>query len=165
MTFVVCPLSQVAAMCAARQPSHVLTLLSPGSEIPAATGAQHLTLSFNDITEPTIGLVAADEELMRRLLDFSESWDGAAPMLIHCWAGISRSPAAAFASACQRHPDLAEREIAAGLRQAAPAATPNPLLVRLADRLLARHGRMIDAIEEIGRGIDAFEGTPFDLAF
>lgn len=38
------------------------------------------------------------------------------------------------------------------------AATPNPLMVRLADEALGRSGRMARAVAGIGRGADAFEG-------
>lgn len=34
----------------------------------------------------------------------------------------------------------------------------------IADRMLDRDGRMVAAIARIGRGADAFEGTPFTLA-
>jgi predicted protein tyrosine phosphatase len=36
-------------------------------------------------------------------------------------------------------------------------------LIAVADALLERDGRMIEAIHSIGRGADAFEGTPFEL--
>jgi predicted protein tyrosine phosphatase len=36
-------------------------------------------------------------------------------------------------------------------------------IVSLADRLLGRQGRMIAAIETIGRGTTAAEGVPFRL--
>jgi predicted RNA-binding protein YlqC (UPF0109 family) len=35
--------------------------------------------------------------------------------------------------------------------------------VALADELLGREGRMIEAVRAIGRGADAFEGQPFTL--
>jgi len=47
------------------------------------------------------------------------------------------------------------------LRQNSASATPNARLVAMADKLLGRDGRMIDAIRGIGRGANAFEGTPF----
>jgi len=49
------------------------------------------------------------------------------------------------------------------LRRASPTATPNIRIVSLADRLLGRQGRMVAAIETIGRGLMATEGTPFRL--
>ena len=44
-----------------------------------------------------------------------------------------------------------------------PSATPSPRFVALADDLLGRRGRMVDAIRAIGRGAEAMEGTPFML--
>jgi predicted protein tyrosine phosphatase len=40
---------------------------------------------------------------------------------------------------------------------------PNALLVSIADRMLARNGRMIAAVEAIGRGLAAEEGHPFRI--
>ncbi len=54
-------------------------------------------------------------------------------------------------------------ETARLLREAAPSATPNARLVGVADDILGRGGRMVDAIAGIGRGADAYEGTPFPL--
>jgi predicted protein tyrosine phosphatase len=36
-------------------------------------------------------------------------------------------------------------------------------IVALGDRVLGREGRMVAAIESIGRGTLAYEGTPFRL--
>jgi predicted protein tyrosine phosphatase len=60
-------------------------------------------------------------------------------------------------------PAADEEELAWELRESAPSATPNRLIVSLVDQRLGRNGRMQRAIEQIGRGADAFEGTPFTL--
>ena len=60
-------------------------------------------------------------------------------------------------------PQRDEGEIARALRAASPTATPNARLVALADAKLGRAGRMIGAIEAIGRGEECFEGAPFAL--
>ena len=54
-------------------------------------------------------------------------------------------------------------EWAARLRDAAPTATPNPLIVAHADRLLDRGGAMVRAVEAIGRGAETDWGAPFEL--
>ncbi|MGH7246599.1 MAG: tyrosine phosphatase family protein, partial [Pseudomonadota bacterium] len=82
----------------------------------------------------------------------------------HCYMGISRSTASAFVSVCALNPQRDEQNIARALRHASPTATPNIRIVALADRLLGRQGRMIAAIESIGRGIVAQEAAPFRLA-
>jgi predicted protein tyrosine phosphatase len=90
-------------------------------------------------------------------------WDRRAPLVVHCFAGISRSTASAFAAVCALNPQRDEDDIAQALRHASPTATPNIRIVSLADRLLGRDGRMIAAIETIGRGALAAEATPFKL--
>ncbi|TCS17454.1 hypothetical protein [Caulobacter sp. BK020] len=165
MTLLVCPLSQVETARALHRPSHLVSLLSPASAAeawPVADGAC-LRLAFHDIAEPREGFTAPDTALVARLLDFAAGWDAVRPMLVHCWAGVSRSTAAAFIIACQRAPGRSERDIARALRLAAPYATPNPLLVSLADAALGRAGRMSAAIAEIGRGAETSEGALFEL--
>jgi predicted protein tyrosine phosphatase len=83
--------------------------------------------------------------------------------VVNCYAGISRSTASAYIIAAALAPSRDEAELANTLRRLSPSATPNPRLVALADRILGRDGRMISAIAAIGRGAEAFEGTPFAL--
>jgi len=64
---------------------------------------------------------------------------------------------------CALNPERDERLIARELRRASPTALPNIRIVTLADDLLGREGRMIAAIESIGRGAPAAEGLPFRL--
>jgi predicted protein tyrosine phosphatase len=163
---IVCPLSQVPATVTSHSASHLVTLIKDKTRIerPAAILAErHLLLTFDDIIEPMEGMVAPSEEHARALLKFVGRWDRKSPIVVHCFAGISRSTAAAFITACSLRPDRNEAEIAKSLRAASPFASPNIRLVSFADRLLGRDGRMVSAIESIGRGADAFEGIPFVL--
>ncbi len=161
---VVTPLSQLATQLALHRPSHVVTL---GSEAPAALpdgyDAVRLSLTFNDIIELREGLVAPDETHVLRLLNFAKSWPMDAPLLIHCYAGISRSTAAAYIIASALNPALDESDLAGIVRSLSPSATPNIRLISLADEILERQGRMVAAIRAIGRGAEAFEGEVFSL--
>ncbi|MEL4375232.1 tyrosine phosphatase family protein [Brucella cytisi] len=161
---IVTPLSQLATQLSLHRPSHVVTL---GSQAPAALpdgyDALRLSLTFNDIIELREGLVAPDETHVLRLVDFAMSWSMDAPLLIHCYAGISRSTAAAYIIASALNPALDESELAGFLRSLSPSATPNIRLISLADKILARNGRMVAAVRAVGRGVEAFEGEVFDL--
>jgi len=161
----VCPGRHAQALADAHRPSHVISLASPDADLPAFPGltAERLVLRFHDIAEPREGLTPPDAALVARLFDFAAGWDAAAPLLIHCFAGVSRSTAAAYAIACARSEPGEEAALAAALRRLAPSATPNPLMVALADRRLARQGRMTAAVAAIGRGADCFEGETFSL--
>jgi predicted protein tyrosine phosphatase len=162
----VCPLSRLEETVLVTGASHLLTLVSVGTAVtrPAAIAeGRHLTLYFSDIVEPIEGHVLPSVEHVEQLLAFVRGWERTAPMVIHCWAGVSRSTASAFVAACALAPERDEAAIAQALRAASPMATPNRRIVALADDLLGRRGRMIAAIEAIGRGADAFEGAPFSL--
>lgn len=163
----VCPLSRLAATAEACGAGSLMTLLSPGGvEAPRPDGIasrQHLVVGVSDIVAAREGFVQADATHVADMLAFFRAWDRRAPLLIHCYAGVSRSTAAAFIGACALRPDSRETALADRLRAASPTATPNPRLVALADILLGRRGRMVEAIRAIGRGAECFEGEPFAL--
>ncbi len=160
----VCSLSRLSETVDATGASHLVTLINASTPVerpgPIDTD-RHLLLHLSDIAVPMEGHVPPDEMHVRSLLDFVHRWDRKKPLLIHCYAGISRSTAAAYVAACALLPDRDERQIAQSLRAASVTATPNRLLVEIADRLLGRDGRMVAAIAEIGRGSEAFQGEPF----
>ena len=167
MTLIVCGLAEVPAIIAARAPSHMITLLDAASMIETPAGlppAHHLRLSVNDIAQPTEGLILPSADLVHQLLAFGRAWDASAPMIVHCWAGISRSSASAFILACDRNPDTDERLIAMRMRRAAKHAYPNRKIIALADDILGRRGRMVDAVEAMGDYEYSGYGVPFDFA-
>jgi predicted protein tyrosine phosphatase len=160
----VCPLAHLEATVLATGARHVVTLINVATPVPRPamiSAANHLVLGMSDIAEPLEGHVAPGEEHLERLLAFVAAWDRTTPLVVHCWAGVSRSTAAAYVAACALDPARDEMEAALALRLASPTATPNPRLVALADARLDRNGRMIAAIAAIGRGSDCYEGSPF----
>lgn len=162
----VCPLARLEETVRLTGARSLVTLINDGTPVtrPAAIAPErHLFVAISDIVADAEGHILPRDTHVDDLLAFVRAWDRREPLLIHCWAGISRSTAAAFITACALAPHRDEAEIAAALRHAAPTATPNALLVALADRRLGRQGRMIEAIEKIGRGAECFVGTPFAL--
>lgn len=166
MTLIVSPLRDVEMVVRFKRPSHLITLLDPHlmSEAPRFFPDRHLQIAVDDIWEPVEGKVAPDPGLVSRILDFGRGWNGQSPLLVHCLAGVSRSTATAYILACALNPGLPEGDIANALRKASSSATPNPLLVRLADDMLGREGRMVDAVAAIGQGVYAYPGAPFELS-
>jgi predicted protein tyrosine phosphatase len=146
------------------KPARIVSLLSPYDSFPVFEGFgpdRHLHVPIHDIAQDMGEWRAPDAADAERLIRFVETWDRAAPILIHCWAGISRSTASAFITACVHNPATDEDEIALAIRSASATAFPNPRLVAHADALLGRGGRMSRAIASIGRGMIAEEGRPF----
>ena len=165
MKLIVAPMHEVAALAARHRPSHLISLASPGhvNALLVDPPPHRLDLRFNDINEPREGLIPPSETDVAALLAFAQSWDGERPLLIHCWAGVSRSTAAAYVIACARSGPGRETEWAERLRAAAPTATPNALIVALADLQLDRSGLMSSAVAAIGRGAETAWGAPFVL--
>jgi predicted protein tyrosine phosphatase len=162
----VCPLARLAETVEDTGARHVVSLIGDEARLERPTSIapeNHLWLRLHDISSPLDGYIMPGEEHIADLLDFVRDWDRQAPLVVHCFAGISRSTASAYASVCALNPHRDEASIAQALRRASPTATPNIRIVSLADRLLGRDGRMIAAIETIGRGALAAEAAPFRL--
>jgi predicted protein tyrosine phosphatase len=145
---------------------HIVTMLKDTDRVERPDHileSNHLILGMDDITSEMDGYVTPCEEHVGRLLSFVRGWDRARPLVMHCYAGISRSTAGAYVAACALNAERSELTIARELRGASTTATPNARIVSLGDRMLGRDGRMVAAIESIGRGITAYEAEPFRL--
>ncbi|MEI8146101.1 MAG: protein tyrosine phosphatase [Alphaproteobacteria bacterium] len=167
----VCSLSRLADTVEATGARHVVTLINAATPVARPTviaPEDHLFLGMNDIVTPMEGYEAPGETHVRELLSFAERWwaEGtrATPLVVHCWAGISRSTAGAFVAACALNPHRNEAHLADLIRERSPSATPNRRIVAIADDIMGRKGRMVEAIDAIGRGADSFEGVPFHIA-
>lgn len=162
----VCSLEIMPQLVVETGARHLITVINQMSIPPTPAVVppeRHLRLAMNDITMPQDGLVHPNNDHIEALIAFARAWDRQGPLVVHCWAGISRSTAAAFIALCALNQPGTERRYAQALRAASPTATPNALMVELADNALGANGRMIAAIEEIGVGAMAMAGTPFVL--
>jgi predicted protein tyrosine phosphatase len=162
----VCPLSRLGETVYRTGARHIVTLLNRETPVDRPESVElgnHLLLGMHDICDPADGMVCPSEEHVETFLNFVGRWDRRTPVVIHCYAGISRSTAAAFSAYCAMRPDLDEARIARLIRERSPEATPNARIVQMADAILGREGRMIEAVEKIGRGVFAYEGTVFAL--
>ena len=162
----ICSLARVNETIRATGARSLVTLLNVETLVarPAEIDPErHLYIRIGDITEPLDGHILPAEEHVGQLIAFALEWDRNEPLVVHCHAGVSRSTAAAFIIACALAPSRPESEIADAIRTASHTATPNRRMVAIADAMLERQGRMIAAIERIGRGSDCYEGVPFVL--
>ena len=160
----VCSLAALPDTVKATGASHVLTVMANVDQVQRPVSvlpANHLKVAMDDITEQVDGFVAPSEQHIEKVLAFVRGWDRNAPLVVHCYAGISRSTASAFAAACMLNPRKDEISIARQIRAASPIASPNRLIVSLADKALGREGRMLRALDEMGPGSMMVEGRPF----
>ena len=118
---------------------------------------------MDDISNPMDGYTHPAEEHVHDLIDFVQRWDRRAPIVMHCYAGISRSTAGAFISACALNPDRDEATIAQAIRAILEngraqhhAGRPSPTAFSAAGPH-DRRGR------GAGPGLPSLEGHPFRL--
>ncbi len=162
----VCSLARLHGTVEETGARHIITLLRIVDRVQrpsSITAENHLILGMDDITDPIDGYTHPCEEHVTQLVEFVQGWNRKTPMVIHCYAGISRSTAGAFVTACALNPNRNEAAIARAIRDASATAMPNLRIVTLADQLLGRSGRMIKAVEALGPGHIAPEGHPFRL--
>jgi predicted protein tyrosine phosphatase len=148
----VCPWQEIEVHVENLGITHLVSLLGvEGSpDTPPSIGpGRHLFLDMDDIAAPIAGYDPPEEDHVQDLIDFVREWDRGGPMLVHCYAGISRSMAAALTVMCMYNPGR-ELEAARIMRRRAPYAKPNQRIVRFADRLLGLDGRMVDAVAALG---------------
>jgi predicted protein tyrosine phosphatase len=149
----VCNLQEMPGHVAALAPSHLVSLVAPGDLPPTPETIlieRHLRIEIHDITEAVDGHVLPQAEHVVEVVDFMRAWsheDG--PLLVHCFAGISRSMAAALIGLVVKAGGR-EQEAAVLMRKAAPHAWPNARMIALADEILACEGRLVAAREAMG---------------
>lgn len=163
----VCALAHVPDVAEESGASHLVSAINADllPPTPASIACErHLMLDMHDITEVRAGTMPPNTEHVARLIDFVQDWDRKAPLLIHCFAGLSRSTAAAFIALCALNPRTPEDAIARALRRSSDTAVPNRLFVALADGLLRREGRMLTALGCMGQSRIAIECVPFSVA-
>ena len=106
----VCSLARLHATVDETGAKHIVTLLRQTDRVtrPSHIAAEnHLVLAVDDIAMPMGGYTVPAQEHVERLIGFVGGWDRAAPMVVHCFAGISRSTAGAYVAACALNPEHA----------------------------------------------------------
>jgi predicted protein tyrosine phosphatase len=166
----VCSLADVSTF-AASGVTHLLSIDNPGGPTPTPkwfTGT-HWHVVFQDVesdaeareystTPPTRAAIQQVLDNASSCLESSRSHS--VYLLVHCMAGASRSTAAAFGILAMVLGPGQEVNALKYLLRIRPDAFPNKLVVRFADEILGRNGRMMEALrplrEEVGRAVDGW---------
>lgn len=148
----VCSLDAMPQHAERLRPGLLVSLLPAAEQPPTPPGVRveaHLRLAVDDVDAERPGVVCPAEDHVAALIGALRDRPRTDPVLIHCFAGISRSTAAALVALAI---DARGREVEAAihLRRLAPHAWPNARIVALADALLGREGRLIAAREAMG---------------
>jgi predicted protein tyrosine phosphatase len=132
--------------------THVLSILDPGMPEPTAFAAwpahARLALRFDDVIETEPGFVAPDAGHVAEVLAFGESLAAMREghLLVHCYAGVSRSSASMYLLLAQARPDAAPAELLAEVARIRPQIWPNLRIVELGDTALGRGGALLEPL-------------------
>ncbi len=166
---VISPLKTIAEQAIRHNASEMISLMTESHDFhrPGVINPErHLRIGVNDVdVDANDGLIAPSDHHVAAIIDFAKGWNRKAPLIVHCWMGVSRSPAAALIAALSVAPQLEDDDLAKTMRAASPQASPNSLIIEIGDRLLGRHGRLVQAIKAIGPGADYQGDAPFQLHF
>lgn len=154
---------------ATRGVSHVLSILDPYTPTPAAFAVfrphRRHDMRFHDtIVGDDLGKPLPQDEHVEAVLAFGEALAGEPVdhLLVHCFAGVSRSTASAVMLMAQRNPGR-EAECFAALHDIRPRCWPNSAMIGIADRLLGRKGRLIEAMRKHHREVAGRHPDVVDL--
>ena len=142
--------SKVAKMQSKHDITHVLSLLDIGDRPflhPHRTIRQNcLLLNFEDEIHADHPGAPTKAEV-EKILAFGKALPADARLLVHCFAGVSRSTAAALAIMVQHHGLDKIDDCINMLVEQRPQACPNPVITRYADDLLEANGKLFEAGE------------------
>lgn len=105
----------------------------------------HLVLAFEDVDDDALGVRVATRDQVEQAILFARTHSHGS-LLVHCLRGLGRSTAIALGIISDRFGPFAEANALQSLLELRPGAIPNLVVVKLADEVLGRQGRLIDAV-------------------
>ena len=142
---IICGLADIQECVDKFSPDKMLTIINKNFEPETPSGMdknRHLKMLIDDISEPREGFILPEKHHTQELLDFTDDWDKTKPILVHCHMGISRSTATSLGIAAKYSPENIEL-IIENLKEIAPHASPNKIMMRYYDEILGLDNRLI----------------------
>jgi predicted protein tyrosine phosphatase len=144
------------------KPDFVISIADPDDNHPVFTKSEVLSLDFHDISHENKSpyflehYTLPSREDVRKIFDFAKTnFDDASRILIHCYAGISRSSAASIISLCAHMPfrnavdkiaDLETMTYTGYLETGYLWFSPNMLMIQYADEMLGLNGELMEYV-------------------
>ncbi|MEL6107595.1 MAG: hypothetical protein AAFU85_16265 [Planctomycetota bacterium] len=134
--------------------SHMISIGDAGDalgdlRLPGIHPDRHLCLHFRDRKSPQRSGAPREGEI-RPLFEWLDAVVPIKALLVHCGAGMSRSPAIAVLAFCHLQPstDPYQQMLFVESSCRCKHIWPNRLVVQLGDRILERNQAIVDAVEQ-----------------
>jgi len=150
----ICGLHELQMALARFRPTHVVSIGDPDDEpqmFPESISVLYLNFfdadSDHEIRDrlPRPGDVPSARHA-KAILEFGRQIPASSRLLLHCWAGVSRSTASAILLVAQALPGNEDMAIEI-VRAVRPQLCPNRRLVEVGDRLLGLNGRLVQSLD------------------
>lgn len=153
MQITVTNVDKVPAMILFKGATHVVSLLHSREfndlRMPRAFNKSNwLRMDMDDVISHD-AFAAPKKEQVKELLEWANKLPVDAHLVIHCYAGVSRSTAAALAVKVQELGTDRLKDAINWLLETRPQACPNPVITKFADELLGANGELHAAAEEV----------------
>lgn len=142
----ICSLREAVQLAHEWPADHVISLLESKGErsrMPLACNS-HLKVNFDDIIQPRTdgepGVVPGEEHI-RQILEFAKKFQTGERVLVHCVAGVSRSPAVAIGVLCSLGWDI--DKAFDYIQEIRPQLSPNEKVLEHFDNLLGLNGELL----------------------
>jgi predicted protein tyrosine phosphatase len=152
MKIIVCSLAEVNSALIDQGVTHLLSVVDHPThlnEISCDFDENHWLKIFCEDHIDSWQLHAMTWDQMEKILDWSSDLDETVTLLVHCHAGVSRSPAVALAIMVQQLGANRVADAMKWLKRIKNICCPNPVITNLADQILNCQGKLFKAAEKL----------------
>ena len=157
------PQDKAQSIVAKKNIKNIISIYSPNTAFPLFPGVksnQILRLCFNDISRPQNNLKAITNHDIIKIINFvrkrSES-----DFLVHCYAGVSRSIAITILILFLLEKDMSIDKLILKLKEKAPFANPNKLILQQAGKALRQESLFGNIIKNFQHNKHVIQASEF----
>ncbi len=143
------PQNKAQAIVAEHKIKNIISIYSPNKAFPIFPGIKNgkiLRLCFNDIIRPYKNLRVITQNDIEKIVNFVKQ-NGRSDILIHCYAGVSRSIAITMFLMFLLEKNIKVDEVVSMIKNKAPFANPNKLVLMQAGRVMHQEKFFVDLIK------------------
>ncbi len=160
MQVFISPQKKAVSLALKNKPTHIISISDPGIKTPFDSGwgtSKFLSLKFFDLTDSEkINTLNSEEipnkKIIEEIYNFGKDFEDDSIILIHCFAGISRSPAAGIISLTSRYGAFGATQRIGEINIAGENGYtrfyPNDIMISIFDDMLHFDGDLYDLIGE-----------------
>tara|TARA_B100001057_G_scaffold19525_1_gene18085 strand:- start:72956 stop:73462 length:507 start_codon:yes stop_codon:yes gene_type:complete len=162
------PLNSALKVIKKEQIKKIISIYSPNNSFPLfpeVKATNILRLCFNDIDHSRDNLKPVSQRDIRKILKFAMGSHQNTDILIHCYAGVSRSIAISIIIYFMHNRNIRPSDLYSLIMKKAPFANPNKLVLKQAGRVLKEEQFFQELVKNFTQKKRTFGSVAFYLNF